>query len=97
MPRVRPTEDIRPLTAFRANVAGFIDQVRSTRRPIVLTQHGRSAAVLLGASEYEALVDEVEFLREIALAERQLEEGLGIPHEEVVESLKARMKARLGS
>jgi hypothetical protein len=56
--------------------------------------------VVLGLDGVElgsALVDEVEFLREIALAERQLQEGLGIPHEEVVESLKARMKARLGS
>ena len=96
MPKVRPTVDIQPLTAFRANVAGFIDQVRSTHRPLVLTQHGRSAAVLLGASDYEALVDEVELLRNIAVAERQIDEGLGIPHEEVVRRLTDRMKVRLG-
>ena len=96
MAKVRPTEDIQPLTAFRANVAGFIEQVRSTHRPLVLTQHGRSAAVLLGASDYEALVDEVELLRNIALAERQIDDGLGIPHEEVVQRLTDRMKARLG-
>ena len=96
MTKVRPTEDIQPLTAFRANVAGFIDQVRSTRRPLVLTQHGRSAAVLLGAADYEALVDEVELLRDIALAERQIDAGEGIPHEDVVQRLTDRMKARLG-
>ena len=77
-------------------MAGFIDQVRSTHRPLVLTQHGRSAAVLLGASDYEALVDEVELLRNIAVAERQIDEGLGIPHEEVVRRLTDRMKVRLG-
>jgi PHD/YefM family antitoxin component YafN of YafNO toxin-antitoxin module len=50
----------------------------------------RSAAVLLGASDYEALLDEVELLRNVALAERQIEDGLGIPHEEVVERLTER-------
>jgi prevent-host-death family protein len=96
MTKVRPTEDIQPLTAFRANVAGFIDQVRSTHRPLVLTQHGRGAAVLLGAADYEALLDEVELLRDIAVAERQIDAGEGIPHEEVVERLTDRLKARLG-
>ena len=96
MPKVRPTEDIQPLTAFRANVAAFVDQVRSTHRPLVLTQHGRGAAVLLGAADYEALVDEVELLREIALAERQVAEGEGIPHEEAVRRLTARLNDRLG-
>ena len=95
MDRVRPTEDIQPLTAFRANVAGFVDQVRSTHRPLVLTQHGRGAAVLIGAADYEALMDEVELLRNIAIAERQIDEGRGIPHLEVVERLTERMKARL--
>lgn len=96
MPKVRPTEDIQPLTAFRANVAAFVDQVRSTHRPLVLTQHGRGAAVLLGAADYEALVDEVELLREIALAERQVAAGEAIRHEDVVRRLTERLRDRLG-
>ena len=93
MPRVRPTEDVQPLTAFRANVASFVDQVRQTHRPLILTQHGRSAAVLMGASEYEALVDELELLGDIRAAERQIDAGEGIPHEEVVRRLRDRVKA----
>lgn len=46
MPSVQPTEDVQPLTAFLANVASFIAQLRRTGRPLVLTQHGRSAADL---------------------------------------------------
>jgi antitoxin YefM len=80
---MKPTQDIQSLTAFRANVASFVDQVRQTRRPLVLTQHGQSAAVLLGAAEYEALIEELEVLRDISISERQLAEGKGVPHEEV--------------
>ncbi len=95
--RVRPTEDIQPLTEFRANVASFIDQVRETHRPLVLTQHGRGTAVLMAAADYEAMVDELELLRDIRAAQRELEAGKGIPHEDVKEELVERMKDRLAT
>lgn len=96
MARMKPTEDIQPLTAFRANVASFIAQVRETGRPLVLTQHGRGAAVLLGAAEYEALMDELDFLRDVRVSELQLEAGQGIAHEAVADELRALVRARVG-
>jgi len=95
MPTVKPTEDIQPLTAFRANVASFVDQVRDTGRPLVLTQHGRSAAVLLGAADYEALIEEIELLRDIQISERELAKGKGIPHEQVAQELRDLVRSRL--
>ncbi|MDA1349244.1 MAG: type II toxin-antitoxin system Phd/YefM family antitoxin [Chloroflexi bacterium] len=95
MPTVKPTEDIQPLTAFRANVASFVDQVRETGRPLVLTQHGRSAAVLLGAADYEALIEELEVLRDIQVSERELAEGRGIPHDQVAQELREIVRSRL--
>lgn len=95
MPTVKPTEDIQPLTAFRANVASFVDQVRSTGRPLLLTQHGRGAAVLLGAADYEALVEELEILRDIQVSERELAEGRGIPHEQVAQELRDIVRSRV--
>jgi antitoxin YefM len=95
MPSVKPTEDIQPLTAFRANVASFVDQVRETGRPLVLTQHGRSAAVLLGAADYEALIEELDLLRDVQISERQLAAGQGIPHEQVAQELREIVRARL--
>ena len=95
MPAVKPTEDIQPLTAFRANVASFVDQVRETGRPLVLTQHGRSAAVLLGAADYEALIEELEILRDIQISERELAEGKGVPHEQVAQELREIVRSRL--
>lgn len=95
MVKVRPTVDIQPLTAFRANAASFVEQVQATHRPLILTQHGRSAAVLMGAADYEALVDELELLRDVRAAEREIAEGKGIPHSEAVEALRSRLAERL--
>ena len=82
MVRPRFSQDIRPLSEFRANAAAFIQQVRSTRRPLVLTQHGRGAAVLLDIDEYERLIEQAELIEDVHTAERQLAAGQGIDHEE---------------
>ena len=89
---LKPSQDVQPLSAFRANAAGFLDQVRSTKRPLVLTQHGKSAAVVLDVDQYEALVDEIEVIRDIRQGKAELARGEGIPHEEVVAELRARLK-----
>lgn len=62
MVRFRPDEDIRPLSEFRANAASFVAQAHKTKRPIILTQHGKGAAVLLDVGLYQELVDKIEDL-----------------------------------
>jgi antitoxin YefM len=91
MPSLKPSKDVQPLSAFRANAAGFLDQVRSTKRPLVLTQHGKSAAVVLDVDEYEALIDEIEVIRDIRQAKAELARGEGIPHDEVAAELRQRL------
>lgn len=91
MPRIKPSEDVQPLSAFRANAAGFLDQVRETKRPLFLTQRGKSAAVLLDVGQYEALIEEVEVVRDIQKAKAELAVGQGLSHEEVVRELRARL------
>src|SRR5437867_1201790 len=76
--KVRPTEDVRPLSEFRANAASFVQQVKGTKRPVILTVHGRSAAVLLDVEEYEALMDQAELVHDVRTAERQLKKGLSL-------------------
>ena len=91
MVKLKPSEDIVPLTEFRANMAATIDQLRDTGRPVVLTEHGRSAAVLLGISDYESLLDEVDLLRDVRTAEGQLTEGEGVAHTRARSELKRRI------
>ncbi len=66
---VRLARDVCPLTDFRAGVSAFIAKARRSDLPLIITQHGRSAAVLLSVAAYEHLCDEVELLREVRAAE----------------------------
>jgi len=75
MPKLNPSRDIQPVTEFRANAAQFIEQVQETGEPLILTQHGRSAAVLLDVDSYEAMTDELALLRDVRDAESQIAAG----------------------
>ena len=93
MVKLKPSEDIVPLSEFRANMAATIEQLRDTGRPVVLTEHGRSADVLLGIADYEALLEQVDLVRDVRIAEDQLESGSGISHTRAKAELKRRLKS----
>ncbi len=80
MPKLKPTEDIRPLSEFRANVAAVVEQVQDTKRPVILTHRGRSTAVLLDVRTYEDLLEELELLRDVRSAESEIASGQGVAH-----------------
>jgi len=92
MAEVRPTEDVRPLSEFRANAASFVRQVQGTKRPVILTVHGRSAAVLLDAGEYQTLLDQLALLRDLRTAEGQLKNGRTVSHSKARERVMARLR-----
>jgi len=91
MPKLKPSRDIQPVTEFRANAAQFIDQVRETGEPVILTQHGRSAAVLLDVEAYESMMDELALLRDVRMAEAQVAAGKGRSHAAVARKLRSRL------
>ena len=92
MRRVNLEEDIRPLSEFRADAAGMIQKVRETKRALVLTQRGHSSAVVLDIGEYQQLLDELDLLRDICTAVRQISEGQGVSHQEAQNQALARLR-----
>jgi prevent-host-death family protein len=91
MPVIDLEADIRPLSEFRADAASLLERIRRTKHPLVLTQRGHTAAVVLDVHEYQGMVDELELLRDVHTALGQLERGEGVPAGEA----KRRALARL--
>lgn len=89
MSKLKPSRDIQPVTEFRANAAQFIEQVQATGQPVILTQHGRSAAVLLDVGSYEGMLDELALLRDVRKAEQQVASGKTVTHAAVAKMLRA--------
>lgn len=67
--------DIKPVSDFRAHAAEMIEQVRSSGRPLVLTQRGHSAVVLLDVATYQGMLEEIELLSDVRTAMKQVELG----------------------
>ncbi len=65
----RLVPDVCPMTEFRANAARMVARIRATNQPMILTQHGRAAAVVIGVDAYNALVEEFAILRDVRDAE----------------------------
>lgn len=83
-------ENTQPASALEERAADLLRQVRETRRPVVLTESGRSTAVLVDLETYQGLLDEVALLRDIHRGLADAEAGRVTPHEEAMVSLLAR-------
>ena len=84
--------DIKPVSEFRANAAELIEQVKNTGRPLVLTQRGHSVAVVLDVAEYAQLIEELELLRDVGTAVKQIESGKGVSNREAKAELRRRFR-----
>ena len=53
-------QNIHSLTEFKRNANSYIETIRSTKAPIVLTVNGEAAVVVQDAIEYQALIDRLK-------------------------------------
>jgi len=92
MRRLKVNEDIRPMSEFRSGVASFLKQVHDTKRPLVITQHGKGVAVLLDVGEYEAMYEKFELFEDLETSIAQIAAGKGISQEDAKESVLKRIR-----
>ena len=91
MQRLKIDQDIKPLSEVRTGIANFIKQVHDTKRPVIITQHGKGVAVLMDVHEYEAMQEKIELLTDIQTSVSQLEKGEGLGHEDAKEKVLNRI------
>lgn len=92
MLRLKIDQDIKPLSEVRIGIASYIKQVRDTKRPVIITQHGKGVAVLLDASEYENMQERLELLTDIQTSLGQVANGQGVPHEDAKSLILKKVK-----
>ena len=68
-------KNIKPLTEFRNHIKDYIKELQTNKKPIILTQHGKSAAVLLDPDKFQEIQDQIEFMRNVALGLDDLKNG----------------------
>ena len=76
------SSDIHSLSDFKRNTSGFLDQMRGSGRPVVLTINGKAEMVVQDALSYQRLLnrlDELEALEGIQRGLADVEAGRVTP------------------
>ncbi|MBI4380072.1 MAG: type II toxin-antitoxin system Phd/YefM family antitoxin [candidate division NC10 bacterium] len=69
--------NIIPVTDLRQDAASVLRRVRSSKHPVVITQRGRAAAVLLSTEAYERTEHDLQLLRLLARGDKEIAAGKG--------------------
>ena len=86
--------NIIPISDLRQNAASVVKRAAASRGPLVVTQRGRAAAVIVSLESYERFQHELELLRLFALGEKEIEAGKGHDLDSVVAEANCLLKGR---
>ena len=65
MKPVQIAEDIVPLADFKAQASRLFRQLRREQRPLIITQNGKPAAVLITPEEFDRIGERNRFLEAV--------------------------------
>lgn len=85
---VNIVEDIIPITKVRDQIGSVVERARETKRPIIVTQNGKAAVVILDAAQYQKEMEERETYRAVA-------RGLSSKKSYTIEEVEAELDALL--
>jgi prevent-host-death family protein len=69
--------NILPVSDLRQNAAKVLKKLRDNKEPIIITQRGRAAAVIISVEAYEKSEHDKEILKLLAKGEKEIEIGEG--------------------
>jgi prevent-host-death family protein len=90
------TEDIKPVTYMKTRAAELLREVKESRRPVIITQHGEAQAVVLDVRTYEALRDATLLIQLTAQGEADVQAGRTLPQSEVFDRVRRRRTREQG-
>ncbi len=94
MNNLNVSTDIIPIGEFKISLSKWLKNVQNTGHPLVITQNGRPAGVLISPSEYDDLVHKKLFLDSVNRGLSDIESGNVYSTKELKQELKERRALR---
>ena len=76
--------NIIPVSDLRQDAASVLNRLKKGRQPLVITQRGRAAAVMVSVEEYERAENERDLLHALVQGEKEIAAGQGYDIDEVM-------------
>lgn len=89
-------QNIQPLSYFRANAHAVMKNIRETGTPVVLTQNGVAAGVVVSPQEWEATQECLAMLRMVAVRRQEVNGGRTVDFDEGMNRIDALIEAHNG-
>ncbi len=93
MKAIRPS-DIVPIGEFKNQAASWLQRARTSGYPVVITQNGKTAGILLSPVEYEKIQHDQLLAASIDRGLAELDSGQGIDTDELERRLKQRLVSK---
>src|SRR5712691_4032605 len=87
MKTLRIADGIVPLGEFKSKASSLIRDLARSSSPLVITQNGRPAAVVMAPDEYDRLQEEHKYLEAVAAGLADAEAGRVVDHAKIVKWL----------
>lgn len=84
------SDDIIPVGEFKTSLSKWLKNIKETGHPLIITQNGKPAGVLLSPAEYDDLVYKKSFLDSISRGISDAESGSVFSTSQLKEALQKR-------
>ena len=83
------SEDILPLGEFKTRAARILEELAERRNPLIITQNGRPACVVMSPKEFDRMRERQAFLEAVAQGLADAQAGRTMSDDEMGEFLDA--------
>ena len=81
------SQNIVSLSDFKNKASKMLHEIQSSRRPLVITQNGKAAAVLMSPSDFDLLTEQARFVKAVQRGLADVENGRVLPDEDLGKEL----------
>ncbi len=90
MQTLRVSRNIVPVSEFKAKAAQWLRRLGESAEPLVITQNGKAAGVLLSPDVFDRLTERARFIQAVEQGLEDLEAGRVHSHEDVAAEMRER-------
>ena len=80
---LKTSDSLIPMSEFKTRTAQYVAKLHRGEGPLIITQHGRAAAVLMDPEEYDALKYHLHVIEAVQEGMKDIQEGRTFTSEEI--------------
>jgi prevent-host-death family protein len=87
MKPINISQNIVSLSDFKTKASRMLHEIQNSRRPLVITQNGKAAAVLISPSDFDLLTEQARFFDAVQRGLADVQNGRMLPDDDLDKEL----------